>query len=60
MHAFRPQLLSQSEIQAMLAEISPEESRQAPPQITDSLQAGHAASRRSVVKIKPPLVITEE
>jgi 4-aminobutyrate aminotransferase-like enzyme len=29
MHAFRPQLLSQDEIRAMLAEISPEESRQA-------------------------------
>ena len=29
MHAFRPQLLSQSEIRAMLAEISPVESRQA-------------------------------
>ena len=29
MQAFRPQLLSQDKIRAMLAEISPEESRQA-------------------------------
>ena len=66
MHAFHPQLLSQDDIRAMVAEIPPEELRQAqkhsltPPKTADSLQIGHAASRRNVVKIKPPLAVTEE